>query len=127
VNEQAAGALRIEAEDRLCYFAASGADQTTEAEDFAGVEREMDVTKFSGRTPTFDAENFGTERARGVSRVGDEEFAADHLLDDAVGRSGGDGFGGDVAAIAQDGNAIGEAKDFFHAMRNVNDRDAAFF
>jgi len=54
-----------------------------------------------------------------------DDLATDHLLDDAVGR-GVDGLlCANVFAIAQDCDGVAQAEDFFHAVRDVDDGDAA--
>ena len=72
-------------------------------------------------------EELFAELAIKVGGARGRDFASDHLLDDALGIGGGDRFGRDVFAIAQDGNGVAKAKDFFHAMGDVDDGDAAGF
>ena len=55
----------------------------------------------------------------------DEEFAANHLLDEALRRGGGDGLGGDVAAVAQDGDGVAELENFLEAVGDVDNGEAA--
>src|SRR3989442_13910835 len=52
-------------------------------------------------------------------------FAADHLMNDAVGIGGRDAFGGNMPAIAQNGDGVAQAEYFFEAMGDVNYGDAA--
>jgi hypothetical protein len=117
----------VEAENGGGDFAAAGADEAGEAEDFARAQSEADVGEFAGAGKFFDAKNLGAEFAIEMGGARVDDFASDHLLDDALGIRGGDGFGGDVFAVAQDGNGVAQAEDFFHAMGDVDDGDAAGF
>jgi hypothetical protein len=49
------------------------------------------------------------------------EFAADHALHDGVAGEGGELGGFDVAAVAEDGDAVAEFEDLLHAVRDVED------
>ena len=49
------------------------------------------------------------------------------MLDDLVERQLAHRRGDDVLAVAQDGRAVGDARDLVHAVRDVDDRDALGF
>ena len=55
------------------------------------------------------------------------KFAADHLADDASRLGGWNRLGGDVATIAQDGDVIAKGEEFFHPVRDVDERQAPGF
>ena len=117
----------VEAENGGSHFAAAGADEPSQAEDFAGAQLEADVRKLAGRGEVFDVEKLFAERAIEVGGAGVGDFASDHLGDDAFGGGLGNGFGGDMAAVAEDADGVAEAEDFFQPMGNVDDGDAASF
>ena len=53
--------------------------------------------------------------------------AAHHLVDHAVLVRLGNSFRGHVPAIEQYRDGVAQLENFLHAMRHVNDRDAALF
>ena len=71
-DEDAAGRVRIEAEDRLRHFRAAGADQPGEAEDLAGAHREGHVAEAGGARQALDAQRLvaglACRRATGSTR-----------------------------------------------------------
>ena len=69
-----------------------------------------------------------SDRAELASEMGGRvgaEFAADHLGDDAGRRGRGDGLGGDMAAVAEDGDMIAKGEELLEAMRHIDKREAA--
>ena len=53
--------------------------------------------------------------------------AADHVLDEAVFGDFGDGFGADMLAVADHGDAVGDAEDLVQTVGDVDDGDALGF
>ena len=126
-EENGPGGVVIQTEDGLGDFAAASADQAGEAENLTLSEGEMDILKFARGGEIFDAKDFFAEFALDVARGGRLDVAADHLMDDAFGRGLRGWLGGDVAAVAENGDALAEAEDFLHPMGDVDDGDAAGF
>ena len=52
-------------------------------------------------------------------------FAANHLLNDTLGIGFNNAFSGNVAAIAQNCDAVAQLENFLHAVRDINDGNAA--
>lgn len=119
-----AGVGVIEAEESAAGFGAACADESGEADDFAGAYREGNFVKKGLAGEAIDTEQFfaGWER---VALVQSSEFAADHVLDDAfigdfVEAAGMDGF-----SIAEDGDAITDGAQFFEAVSDIDDSHLA--
>ena len=53
------------------------------------------------------------------------EFAPDHRTDHIVRRKIGQRARFDGLAVAQDGDPVGDSRQFFQAVRNINDAGAA--
>ena len=113
------------AEDGVHHFGASGADEAEEAEDFARMDSEADVAEGAGMAQRADF-----QRGRGgVRRRGFRQAWRVHLFHPPSGHEADEfvhrGFfarqGGDVFAVAHHGDGVGEAHDFFHAVRDVDD------
>ena len=115
----------VETEHRLRHFAATRADETGEAEHFASAQGEGDVLELAGGGKILHAQQFLARLFLQMSGRHGYDVAPDHLVDDALRVRLRDGFGGDVPAIAQHGDGVAQAEDFLHAMRDVEDGDAA--
>ncbi len=117
-------------EDDAGDFAASCTDESGHSDDFAGADLNVDVVENAGAGEVFHIEE---EVAAGVLGFGFEDafdleqFTADHETDDFLLRSGGGFLGGNVFAVAEDRDSIGEEENFFHAVRDVEDADAFGF
>jgi hypothetical protein len=75
----------------------------------------------------FNAQALGAGFAGEMVRRGDEQFAADHLRDDAVRIGFADFLGGDMAAVAQHRDVVAQGEEFLNAVGDVDERDAAGF
>ena len=114
------------AEDGVHHFGASGADEAEEAKDFAGMHGEGNVAEGAGMAQRAHFQRGrGGVRRRGFGQArrihlfhAPPDHQADELSDSGV-RSRQ---GGDVLAVAHDGDVVGEPHDFFHAVRDVDDR-----
>src|SRR5690606_12158659 len=142
----ARGAL-VEAEDGVEQFRAASADEAADADDLAGTDGKRDVPHAPRRGHAADFEEHlaagalsgvaARDRLDGGGLAGflagglcggagvGREAAADHLLDEGGLIDGGDVGGGDVTAVAQDGDAVAGGEDLAHAVRHIDDGQAA--
>ena len=107
---------------------AAAAHQTGEPEDLAGVEVEADVVDAVSGREVADlraGEPPSDRRAllplEGLLHRSCPTMASMIWFMVSVGRV----LGQDVPAVAQDGDAVGDAEDLLHAVRDVDDRDAS--
>ena len=123
---EADGAARgHHAEDGVHHFGTACADEPEETEDFAGMHSEVDVAEGVGM-----AEMLHFQRGRDAvcgrclrqtRRVHLFHPPSDHKADEFVHRGFFARQGGDVFAVAHHSDGVGEAHDFFHAVRDVDD------
>ena len=110
-----------DAEDGLAELGAAGAHESGDANDFAGVEGELDAGEFY-------AEAFGRtlgDGRQGLALVDGGDFASDHVVNDLVGGEIDEGAAVDGAAVAEDGDAVGDGVEFGEAVGDVDDAHAA--
>ena len=124
VHVYRAGFDRAETEDRFDEFGPLGADEAADAEDLAAAQFETHVAEGSGFCggEVFDSEDGLVARDVLPRREPMGEVAADHVLDDPLVVELLGGEGADHAAVAHDGDLVGNREDLFHLMGDVDDR-----
>ena len=113
------------AEDGVRQFAASGADQAIQSEDFAMTkgERNLLVTARGREVPRFEHDARRVDLPLG--NLGDPFGAADHKRDKRLARHVRHRRAyGDILAVAQDRDAVGDGEDLLQLVADKNDRDA---
>ena len=114
----------VESEDRVGNFAAAGTDESRQAEDFARPKCEVDAPEFSGRFEPGNSENLGTQRPGHMVGVVRLHVAPDHLMNELLRIGIRHPARGDVASVAEHGDAVAQAEDFIHPMRDVENGNA---
>ena len=122
--DRARGA-RIEAEDCLRDLAAAGTDESGEADDLAGADFKIDVGKFPRRGEVAHAQHGVAGLGLKVARPVLGHAAPDHEPHDGVVVHVRAIEGADVAAVAQHADAVAQAEKLRHAVRHVDDGEAA--
>ena len=119
-----AGLPRGHAEDVLQRLGTAAAVQAGKTENFAPAGSEGDVLQqgILGGEP-FDLE-IDLAGLVGLGRELVAQLTADHQADDVIHLQLGRGLRGHPGAVAHDGDLIGDALDFRHLVRNINDRHA---
>ena len=115
--------MRIHAEDRSYDLRAASTHEAGDAKDFSFFDGEGNIFKDTRLREVFHFEYFIARYIR-ACRIVLAHHAADHIANDLVHirffrRSAADGL-----PITHDRDGIAIIKDFFHTMRNINDRDA---
>ena len=119
-----AGVHRIRAADQAHGLGAARADKTGEAEDLALAELEGNVLDIEG-VQVLGLEHDGrVGRAHGLCFRFLIDRAADHEADDLGDLRRGGVERSDVLAVAHDGDAVGDAFELIHAVRDIDDADA---
>ena len=113
---------RRDAEEREPDVGPARADEAREPEHLALADLEADPREDAAPPEPVDAED---DVARLLSRARKEvgEVPADHVLDRLCLRHLGDGPAGDEAAVAKDGDAVGDLEDFLEAVADEEHRD----
>ena len=106
MHKHSAGRGWIQAEDGMSYFAAAGAHQAGETENLSTAHREAHAAEFPRGRQLLDAQQLLPERPLEMLRRILFHFASHHLVNDAVGVGVRNRLGGDVPAIAQNGDGI---------------------
>jgi len=124
VEEDFAAIGGSDAEEGLCEFGASGADEAGDAEDFAAADGEGNIVEAGGGAG--EIARFEDRLPDGDRALGEDSgnFAADHELDEFGAIDLSHGAGGDVAAVAKDGDAVADFEDFIEAVGDVDDAGA---
>src|SRR5450830_920497 len=97
----------IGAKHRSRYSSAAGAHQSGKTKDLALAQRKADILDSSAATQTLDLQHNIIGRGIGHFRPTVIKLPPDHHADDGVYRCADGRHGGDVLAIAHDGDAIG--------------------
>ena len=122
--------LGARAEKALQQFGPARADQPGHAEDFAAAEGEVDVAEpplggvtGPGEREAAHLQNHLARRAR-LAQVGFFNLASHHQVRDFAGRGRGPGDGPHKLAVAEYGDAIGQAEDLVHLVGDIDDGGA---
>ncbi len=118
----------VDAEDRPRQLGAPAAHETGETKDLTRIEVEANVLHAASGRKIANLEQ-GSHRAIDRALLPLEGLLhglADDGVDDLVHRQRGRIFGEDVTAVPQNGDAVGNAEDLVHPVRDVDDRDASF-
>src|SRR5690606_20965389 len=112
--------------DAFGDFRTAGADEATDAEDFALAQFEADVLEARTVADVIDFENFLAGRLVRAGLVGIElrDLAPDHAANHLVRGYIRDAVGADVAAVAKYGHPVAEAENLGHAVADIDDRYA---
>src|SRR5690242_7935823 len=124
VEEHLAGIGGRETEDGLRQLGAAGSDQAGEAEDLAPAHGKRDIADSAFRAG--EPARFEDDLADGHIALGEDgvDVAAYHETDQAGAIDLAQFARGDLPAVAQDGDPIGDGGDFLQAVRNIDDADA---
>ena len=121
-----AGDLLIHAEDGAHHFAASGADQAEEAQDFALAQVEAHVAEL-----LFSREVFHAQQLLAGFKVADVvdilHGTADHLVDEVILVHVLDVLGFHISAVFEDGDGIADFDDLLEAVGDIDHGDAVAF
>src|SRR5690606_2324698 len=98
------------------------AEQAEDTDDFAPADGQRNVFEVAGARQPFQPEHRLTSGGRCFSTALGH-LAAYHQLGDFAGIEVFNGAGGDVFAVAQDGDTVGDARDFIQTMRDIDDGD----
>ena len=114
------------AENHLGQFAAARPDQPGHPDDLAFPKLETDILRQRFAVEVLDFQNDFSDRGIqfGIQVV---DGATHHQVNQFIFSGFGDGLGGDVAAIAQDRDAISHLKHFLQAVTDIDDPHAALF
>lgn len=128
VEHDIAAAAAAYGEDRFHQFAATGPDESGEAENLSGAQVEADVAHVAvGGAQAADGEH---ARSRvELSRHGPvvRHVASDHRVDEGWQRRRARVVGPDRTAILEDGDAVTNLCDLVELMRDVDDPNAGAF
>ena len=119
-----AGCHAVGAEDRARHLGAAGADQAAQADDFAGAHGQIDAGKAARAGEIFDFQRHVAGGRPRRPRIGRIHRPADHRRDELVRRGVLRQQVGNLAAVAQHGDAVAKREHFRQAVRYVDDRDA---
>ncbi len=123
IQFEAARVRPVRAEYEPRGFGAAGADQAGQTEDFTAANRKRNVTDFSS-----PAEVFRHEAIRADNAAARRKFLiqrpAHHHLDQVRAVDLADCPRGRQLAIAQDHHTVGDGKDLFQPVADVNDPEA---
>ena len=113
------------AEDGVRQFAASGADEAVQSEDFAVAKGEGNVLVATRRRKPPRFEHDARRIDLPLADLGDPLGAADHERDKRLARHVRHRrASGDVLAVAQNRDAVGDGEDFLQLVANEDDRNA---
>ena len=123
VDEELALVRRVEPVDEAQQLGAPGADEPAEPDDLAGVDLEAHVAdhRQAPGAAHLEQQAVRPDRPLGVQLL---DLAADHVLDELVGRGRGRQAGRHRAAVGEHRHAIADAADLVEAMGDVDDADA---
>ena len=115
---------RGDAEEGESDVGATGADEPGEADDLAGANLEAHIFERAGATEALDAQHGRTGL---VTRAHEEvvDVPADHLAYEQLVVRLGDKACGDVPAVAEHGDAIGDAEHLVETVADEQHGDAA--
>ncbi|MNQ08132.1 hypothetical protein D3C85_209240 [compost metagenome] len=125
-KEHVTGVGTVGAEDQAQQFRAARADQAGDAEDFAGTQVERGrVDDLAARQATHAQQRCAQRAAAQVDGIIGR--AAHHQADQIGGRVARDIVVAHELAVAQHGDAVGHALEFFQAVGNIDDAHAFGF
>ena len=124
-NGNRARLISVYAEDGIHDFAAARANEASERHDLAGPNLEGDIVDDAGAGQPFDLEHYWTRRDRLCGHFLD--IAANHHPDHLGVVEFVGALAAGKAAIAQNGDAVGNREDLLEPVRNKDDGEAARF
>lgn len=113
----------IDAKEHAAELGSSRAHEAGETDDFTGANVEADVSNPATREVCYTQQGVaGGNRRAAVHGI---DGATDHVLNELFAGEAGERAGEDSSTITEDGDAVTERAQFFEAMGDVNDADAA--